>query len=164
MSRGATYKQQHDKQCHVARHNGHLNIDCVVLNGCLPDSCFVVGAPPLQVLGLEDNAVSSWIEVLRLAGLPRLQRLALSGNPLSSVFYPHSSSIAPAALFSSSPPAAAPSSQQQQPAASAAASGPSGECTHTTQVAAAASGQQQQQRHSRGQAPFAHLQALLLGD
>jgi hypothetical protein len=44
--------------------------------------------PPPQVLGLEDNELASWWEVLRLAWLPRLRRLHLSGNPIAHVWYP----------------------------------------------------------------------------
>lgn len=40
------------------------------------------------MLGLEDNAISSWWEVLRLAWLPHLRRLHLSGNPIDSIYYP----------------------------------------------------------------------------
>jgi hypothetical protein len=42
----------------------------------------------LQVLALEDNGLSSWGEVCRLAALPCLTRLHLSGNPLHEVVYP----------------------------------------------------------------------------
>ena len=50
--------------------------------------------PPLralqsvEVLGLEDNAIADWREALRLARLPRLRRLHLSGNPIGGVWYP----------------------------------------------------------------------------
>ena len=47
--------------------------------------------PPLliivQVLSLEDNALTSWSEVQRLAALPSLARLHLSNNPLADVRY-----------------------------------------------------------------------------
>jgi Leucine-rich repeat (LRR) protein len=71
-----------------------------------------------QVLGLEDNAISDWCEVLRLAGLSQLRRLHLSGNPISSIAYP-GHSIGLTALLSEQPPAAAApdklQQQQQQP-------------------------------------------------
>jgi Leucine-rich repeat (LRR) protein len=105
------------------------------------------------VLGLEDNAISSWQEVLRLAGLPNLQRLALSGNPISSIAYP-AAAISTAALFSTSPPdPAGPSGQQQQQATASPPAGGTADCQ-----------QQPQEQQQQQQAPFARLQALLLGD
>ena len=44
-----------------------------------------------QVLGLEDNALADWDEVLQLAQLPLLQRLQLGGNRISHVTYPQNS-------------------------------------------------------------------------
>lgn len=41
---------------------------------------------PPQVLNLEDNGVSQWAEVLRLAALPSLTKLHLSSNPLTDVW------------------------------------------------------------------------------
>jgi hypothetical protein len=76
------------------------------------------------VLGLEDNDISSWWEVLRLAWLPRLRRLHLSGNPISHIWYP---SAAPAGSSTPTgasrgaeaalPPPATAAAPQQQPAA-----------------------------------------------
>lgn len=105
-----------------------------------------------QVLGLEDNAISSWQEVLRLAGLPNLQRLVLSGNPISSITYP-ANAIRTAALFSTSPPDPAGPSGQPQPQATA-----------PTPAGGTASCQQQQQAQLEEQRPFARLQGLLLAD
>ena len=58
---------------------------------------FTIGSWVLQVLGLEDNSIISWVEVLRLAGLPALKRLHLSGNPISSIQYPRLTPPPPAA-------------------------------------------------------------------
>ena len=88
------------------------------------------------MLGLEDNAISSWSEVLRLAGLPQLTRLQLSGNPISSIACPQHP-ISPAALWAADPPATAPSQQQQQQSTAA---GPAG-------GDALVNRQQQQQQH-----------------
>ncbi|KAI8467428.1 MAG: hypothetical protein J3K34DRAFT_523747 [Monoraphidium minutum] len=88
-----------------------------------------------SVLGLEDNAISSWWEVLRLAWLPRLRRLHLSGNPISELRYP-----------AAAPPAAAPAAGAQPSAGAAAA------------PAAAGGGP-----GAAGPAAFAALEALLLG-
>jgi hypothetical protein len=91
------------------------------------------------VLGLEDNAISDWPEVLRLAGLPQLRRLHLSGNPISNIAYP-AHNIPLSALLAQQPPAAASADQPQQ--------------------------QQQPAEHlqQQQQAPFAVLEALLLGN
>lgn len=131
-----------------------------------------------QVLGLEDNAISSWGEVLRLAGLPQLQRLALSGNPISSITYP-CSPVSTAALFSSStPPGCAEepppeqqqqAQQQQQQQHDASVPAAAGE-EPSLQPAVNSSNpvgqlQQQSQQQPQSQAPaFASLKALLLGD
>jgi Leucine-rich repeat (LRR) protein len=104
-----------------------------------------------QVLGLEDNAISSWQEVLRLAGLPRLQRLALSGNPIRSITYP-ASSISLAALYSSSPPD---TESTPQPAQQQQADGPGALPACPTPL---------QCQQEQPQPAFASLQALLLGD
>jgi hypothetical protein len=88
---------------------------------------------------LEDNAISDWAEVLRLAGLPQLRRLHLSGNPISSIAYPAHSILLSALLTQQLPTAAYLDQQQQQPA-------------------------EQQQRQQEQQQPFALLQALLLGN
>lgn len=109
-----------------------------------------------QVLGLEDNAISSWQEVLRLSGLPNLQRLALSGNPISSITYP-AAAISTAALFSTNPPdPAGPGGQPQQHQ----------QATLLTPAGGTATCQQQQQQQAQlqEQLPFARLQALLLAD
>jgi len=107
---------------------------------------------PPQVLGLEDNTINSWQEVLRLAGLPSLQRLALSGNHITSITLP-GGDVSPAALFSSSPPDTTPVSEQhQQQELQHAAPLTACHCVHVDH------GQQ------AGQPPFAHLKALLLGD
>lgn len=94
-----------------------------------------------QALGLEGVGLSSWGEVARLAWLPSLRRLALSGNPIASLTYPRSAAPpGPTALFELNPPDLTPA-----PSSSSDGSG----------------GQEQQQ----GQCPaFAHLQALLLAD
>ncbi|WIA09989.1 hypothetical protein OEZ85_010201 [Tetradesmus obliquus] len=73
----------------------------------------LAGFKSLQVLGLEDNAIADWAEVLRLAGLPQLRRLHLSGNPIASIAYP-AHSIGLDALASQQPPAAAALDKQQQ--------------------------------------------------
>jgi hypothetical protein len=92
-----------------------------------------------QVLGLEDNAISDWSEVLRLAGLPQLRRLHLSGNPISSIAYP-ARSIPLSALLAEQPPtAASPDPQQQQSA-------------------------EQQHLAEQQQQSFGLLEALLLGN
>ena len=41
-----------------------------------------------QVLGLEDNRLCAWAEVMRLAHLPCLTKLYLGGNPLRELTYP----------------------------------------------------------------------------
>lgn len=109
------------------------------------------------MLGLEDNAISSWQEVLRLAGLPNLQRLSLSGNPVSSITYP-AGTISPAALFSSNHLQDGIDMQQWPAAAAAAAEAASGGCV--AQIAE----QHEQVLQSVQQRPFCKLQALLLGD
>lgn len=86
------------------------------------------------MLGLEDNQICCWPEVLRLAGLPQLRRLHLSGNKISSITLPQHH-IAPAALLAAEPPPAALQEAQQQ-----------------------------QQQHVSQQPPFANLEALLLGN
>jgi Leucine-rich repeat (LRR) protein len=105
-----------------------------------------------QVLGLEDNAISSWQEVLRLAGLPHLQRLALSGNPISSMTYP-ACSISITALSSSSPPDAAATTQPGQEQQQADTPGASPACLAPSLC-------QQEEL----QPAFDSLQALMLGD
>jgi len=47
-----------------------------------------VGFDRLKALSLEDNAIEDWEEVERLAFLPSLERLHLSGNRLTRVEYP----------------------------------------------------------------------------
>jgi len=75
----------------------------------------------LQVLGLEDNSISDWGEVLRLAGLPQLKRLQLSNNPISSITYPPQHHVPLVALWAAGAPACpfvdpfTPQEQQQQP-------------------------------------------------
>eukprot|EP00878_Enallax_costatus_P024011 GHUV01025598.1.p1 GENE.GHUV01025598.1~~GHUV01025598.1.p1 ORF type:complete len:427 (+),score=132.20 GHUV01025598.1:268-1548(+) len=96
----------------------------------------LAGFMSLQILGLEDNKISAWCEVMRLAGLPSLKRLHLSGNPISAIRYP-TYSVPPTALLQQQPPTVDP--DEAPPAASSNTS------------------QQQQQR------PFPVLEALLLG-
>jgi hypothetical protein len=105
-------------------------------------------------LGLEDNAISSWQEILRLAGLPNLQRLSLSGNPISSITYP-AGTISPVALFSSNHLQDGIDTQQ---GAAAAAEAAAGGCV--AQIAE----QHEQELQNTQQQPFCKLQALLLGD
>lgn len=97
----------------------------------------------LQVLSLEDNALTSWGEVLRLARLPALIKLHLSGNPLPDLSLPLPS---PAPPPQQQPPAPAASSSQQQPADSAATT------TTTTTSGSGAGGASQPAVAASGQA------------
>jgi len=83
----------------------------------------------VEVLGLEDNQISSWWEVLRLAWLPRLKRLHLSGNAIECVRYPvvagGDRSAAPTATAAAGSTSAGSDHQQPQgQEAAAAVSGP----------------------------------------
>jgi Leucine-rich repeat (LRR) protein len=113
-------------------------------------------------LGLEDNAISSWQEVLRLAGLPNLQRLSLSGNPISSITYP-AGTISPGALFSSNHLQDGIDTQQGDAAAAEAAAAAAAEAAAGGCVAQIAE-QHEQELQNAQQQPFCNLQALLLGD
>lgn len=112
----------------------------------------------LQVLGLEDNSISSWCEVLRLAGLPQLRRLHLSGNPIPAITYPQQP-ISLAALWAAEPPVAAAACVQQQQHADAASSSSAAPAANTGGSDAGSHQQQQQQVPC-----FARLEALLLGN
>lgn len=83
---------------------------------------------------MDDNIISDWSEVCRLAGLPALNRLSLSGNPLNSICYP-AHNIPTTALLDQQPPVGDRNNAAIKPE------------------------QQQQQQ----QPPFAVLEALLLG-
>jgi hypothetical protein len=102
-------------------------------------NCGVTG---LQVLALEDNGLSNWREVCRLAALPCLTRLHLSGNPLPEVVYP-SLALTPPGDVANASTTSTSSSSEHGPS-----TGPSSSSEQAVQAPGAA---------------FPCLQALLLG-
>lgn len=77
----------------------------------------------LEVLNLEGNCIASWEEVLRLQWLPHLSRLHLSGNPLSSIYYPSTAPSAHGTASADTPGVAAPPPSTGQPNSSASKAG-----------------------------------------